>query len=621
MPGRGRFTDIEHHVTGFAAFTTCDDGSVIDPVTAADWDAWVSASRTRNHLQDDPLLDWLNRHGRAKGFESDALDDGFDPRTDFLTFILEQGVRFEERVIALLERSMPVIRIGSGREDAQDLGRARATFEAMVAGAPLIHQAVLRNPQDRTYGTADLLVRSDHLERLAPGTLTAEEAEAGAPALGGRPWHYRVVDIKFTTLRIRGDRHATLAHLKYMAQVWVYNEALGRIQGWTPPASYLLGRSWATNGERGTGCFERMARVDHDQRIGRDGPTLAQRVGEAVGWVRRMRAEGAGWDVLPVPSVPELYPHARSGQDQPWQRVKSTLSASLAELTMLPGVSPERRRQAHAAGLLRWDDPGVSAAVLGLTGELATACDAVIAVNRPGAAHAVLPERITRATADWRTAAPLELYVDFETVSSLADDFTRLPVAGGQSLIFQIGCGWFEGDAWRFWQATADRLDPPSEARMIEAWVSQIQALRAVRGLGPADVRVVHWSPAESSLFDTAYNAARRRHANAMWPDIPWFDALAQVVREEPVTVRGAFGFGLKSIARGMQAAGLIETTWGDGPADGLGAMVGAWWCDAEAARLGRTMAELPLMGEIGRYNEVDCRTMAEVVRWLRSNR
>ncbi|MBI2755371.1 MAG: hypothetical protein HYX52_01550 [Chloroflexi bacterium] len=62
---------------------------------------------------------------------------------------------------------------------------------------------------------------------------------------------------------------------------------------------------------------------------------------------------------------------------------------------------------------------------------------------------------------------------------------------------------------------------------------------------------------------------------------LPWFDLLTQMVRAEPVAVRGAFNFGLKSIVKGMHAAGLIETTWTDGPTDGLGAMIGAWWCDA----------------------------------------
>jgi predicted RecB family nuclease len=32
-------------------------------------------------------------------------------------------------------------------------------------------------------------------------------------------------------------------------------------------------------------------------------------------------------------------------------------------------------------------------------------------------------------------------------------------------------------------------------------------------------------------------------------------------------------------------------------------------------------MRELELMQEIGRYNEVDCRAMAEIVAWLRANR
>ncbi len=49
--------------------------------------------------------------------------------------------------------------------------------------------------------------------------------------------------------------------------------------------------------------------------------------------------------------------------------------------------------------------------------------------------------------------------------------------------------------------------------------------------------------------------------------------------------------------------------------------MIGAWWCDEEAERTGVTLPEIELMAEIGRYNEVDCRSMAEVLAWLRKNR
>ena len=85
--------------------------------------------------------------------------------------------------------------------------------------------------------------------------------------------------------------------------------------------------------------------------------------------------------------------------------------------------------------------------------------------------------------------------------------------------------------------------------------------------------------------------------------------------------VSGALGFGLKAVARAMRRHDLIETDWDDNnPVDGQGAMVGAWRCDAEARRLGIPMGELSLMKDIAAYNEVDCKAIMEIVRYLRVN-
>jgi Predicted nuclease (RecB family) len=132
--------------------------------------------------------------------------------------------------------------------------------------------------------------------------------------------------------------------------------------------------------------------------------------------------------------------------------------------------------------------------------------------------------------------------------------------------------------------------------------------------------RVFHWSPAEESAYATAYNSAKARHPDRAWPDLRLFDFLNLVVRKEPVVVRGALGFGLKAIGKAMHAQGLIGTSWADGPTDGLGAMVGAWSAAAEARRGGVALGQVELMREIERYNEVDCRVMAEVIGYLRDN-
>lgn len=605
-----------------APLVLADDGRRVVPADDAAWDGWVSAGRTRNHLLDDPILDWLGRYGEAAGYERDDELEGFDPRTDFLGFIFERGQLFEEGVIRLIAATHPIVRISHEIGDSRELDAAVRTVEAMRAGAPVITQAVLRNPENRTYGVVDLLVRSDVVNGIVPGTLLREEATAGAPRIGASRHHYLVVDVKFHTFDFyKGGELKVSDALPYMAQVWVYNEALGRIQGYLPPASYLLGRNWKENAERGGGCFDRLARVDHGAIVDKaEGTTLAERTGEALAWVRRLRAEGASWRVLPTPSIPELYPHMRNDRDAPWRRAKRRIGRELGELTLLPAMNPARRREAHAAGIVRWTDVRASAAALGVADKYATRCDGVLAANR-APAPVVLPRRIEGNAEDWRVEAPLELYVDFETVSNLADDFSRLPSPGGQALIFQIGAGHYEAGEWRFAQWTVDRLVEPDEARIIGEFVAHLDALRRARGLGWHDIRLVHWSSAETSTLETGYNSARRRQPREDWPELPWFDFLAIVARAAPVTITGAFDFGLKSIAKAMRELGLIETAWEDGPTDGLGAMVGAWWCDAEAARVGGSIRELEVMQGIERYNEVDCRAMSEVVRWLRENR
>lgn len=243
---------------------------------------------------------------------------------------------------------------------------------------------------------------------------------------------------------------------------------------------------------------------------------------------------------------------------------------------------------------------------------------------QPAARGIVLPDRIATGDDAWRALAPVEFFVDFETVSSINDRFRDVRRQGGRAMIFQVGCAWRDPRSRRvlFRQWTTDRLTEREEARVISEWVAAMAGVARAAGVPLERCRVVHWSAAETAFLDNAYNSARARlGGRAAWPDLPWFDFLARVVRPAPVTVRGAMGFGLKAVAKAMHRAGLIATVWKDGPADGLGAMTGAWWCDEEAARLGCAMGDLALMREIAAYNRVDCEAMLEIVEWLRANR
>lgn len=580
---------------------------------------WIAAARTRNWVKGDPLLDWLRAYGRDKGFVPDDERPDYDPRTDFTRFVMAKGQAFEAGIVRVIAERATVVTVARERGDAYSPDKAAETVEAMRAGAPIIAQGVLRNPQTRTYGVADLLMRSDLIADWFPELLSPEEAHNEAPALGQARFHYRAVDIKFHGFDLTTDGHVGTSadQLAYAVQVWLYNDALGLAQGYTPPSSYLLGRTWKAGDERGEGALERLGRVDQDRWLPHRESTIEDVARAAVAWMRRLRAEGGAWDVLPRPSIPELYPHMRNLMDSPWHAAKREIAAELGELTLLPAMNPDRRAAAHAAGIDQWADEGLTAAGVGVASPAFGArLDGVLAANRSDT-PVVLPERITNADPVWREIPETEFWVDFETVSNLDDDFTALPKVGGYPQIVMIGCGQFDAEGnWAFAQWTVDALTADEERRIIEAWVEHM----AATGLDHA--RICHWSAAEPVNLENAYNSARVRHDDADWPTgLPWFDMLQAVVRAEPVTVTGAFGFGLKAIAKAMNAAGLIGTTWGDGPTDGLGAMVGTWKAAADTRAAGTPLSEHPLMVEIGEYNEVDCRAMAEVVTWLRENR
>ena len=608
---------------GAEALTQTDAGELAIPSSALDWAQWMSATGARNHVLGDPLLDWLNLYGQEQGYQRDNDLPGFDPRTDFTEFIFERGRRFEEAVVQYLRSLTEVLTISRGPRDIRELSVAERTFDAMAEGVPVIYQGVLRDPEHRTYGAPDLLVRSDALRQLFPSVIEESQATVPAPDLEGARWHYRVVDVKFTTLHLTaGGMLANQGSSSaYKVQLYIYNRALGRLQGFEADSSYLLGRGWEQTVKgvalRGSSCVERLAPVPQSGTIA-GGTPIADAATAACEWVRELRRDGAAWEVLPNPTRPELYPNCGNQQDGPWHAAKRRIAEELEDLTLLWQVGAPGRRKGHEAGVYRWRDPRCTPAVVGVTGERAAVLQALLEVNRTTDGEQVRPARIAAAEDEWRPEPALEFYVDFETVSDLADDFSDIPERDGQPLIFMIGCGHLEEDQWRFGSFVADALTEESEAAIIDAWLAHMQAVRLRLASSGEAPRVIHWSPAEISNFETAYNSAKERHPGKDWPSPRWFDFLDRVVKAEPVVVRGAMAFGLKAVAKALHGHGLIETLWGDGPADGLGAMVGAWWCQDESKRTGKTLPEIDLMKEIRQYNEVDCRVMMEVIRYLR---
>lgn len=554
------------------------------------WAGWVAATHTHNWVEQDPVVDWLNLYGRQNGFVPDNEQPGYDPRFDYVHAVLKQAAAFERSVVAWLSTVEALTTIATSPTHARMPAKAEETLSAMREGAPIIAQAVLWDPDERMDGIVDLLIRSDVLARLCTEAFASEPAGAtaiAAPALGSAAWHYRAVDIKFTNINRRHDGEVSDRQLAHKVQVWIYNEALGKAQGYTPPASYLLGRD----------LFQALGRVSHaDRQLGR----LAA---EGANWIRRLQKDGSSWRPTPFPTIDELRPNLKAWGDPEWHAAKLEIGRAQRDLTILPYVTPHRRSRATRVGITRWDDPALSAKMFGLADSAdGRRIDAVLAANRDPVASTVVPTTISTNLGDWQTPAEAECFVVLQQVNDQMDDFSRIPQRGGTEMVYMVCWGWLdERGRWQESQLIARDLSEQAEKDLARAWRAELERMAAVFGVRLGDIRLFHWGSTRLLLHE-----------------LYWQDLLYDVILGEPVAVHGSFGFGLADVTNALQKLGLIESAIPSLPPGPLAAMAAAWWSAAEAARQGTTLDQIEPIGRIAAYSAASCRSMMEVVGVLR---
>ena len=593
---------------------------------------WVSATKTRNYINKDPIVDWLDLYGDKLEYPRDTSGK-YDENLDFVKLLFRKGNDFEEKVIDYLKKEIGekhFVTVAKNHLDSRHSTKQDETLQHMKSGVPFILQGVLRNSDNKTYGMPDIMVRSDWLSELPDNQeKDFQFLDDSAKELGD--YHYRIIDVKFTTLTYNADGQYLLGANAYKSQLAIYNMALGKLQGYKPSEAYLLGRNWkrtkAGTEFSGEGALDKLGIVDFFN-IDRGYEKKAE---EAADWIRKVRREGSAWTESDLRSH-NIWPNCNNTYDYPWHNAKMQIANNLDELTRVWQIGPKERSQAHKKGIFSWKDSELTPEKMGIKGSVkSNIMKKMLEINNQDK-YKVLPSIISNNDRNWQNKSNLEFFVDFETVSNIDDDFSQFPKQGGQELVFMIGCGYEKNGEFEIEVFTAKNLTIEEEARIMTKWFDYMDKVKnEIDPEGPFP-KIFHWSPAELTFMGVAKNnfegdekqaletiyKGKRRKMITNWKDLPWFDFL-KVMKDEPIVVKDAFGFGLKAIAKNLEKHGLTTTTWEDGPTDGLGAMVGAWHCDKTRAD-GSDMIETEIMQGIREYNIIDCKAMWDLINYLRKN-
>jgi hypothetical protein len=600
------------------------------------WREWVSASKLRNYMINDPLLDWLeeynitsiyDRPDRIGGNTSSSNSRSmFKQDNEFIALIKNQGLIFENMVLKYWKNiyGNKVTQIAESYQ-ARDLSKVEKTLQYMKEGRPILYQPVLHNEENKTYGCPDFLIRSDWIKKLfsTSDILTEDEEAIKANNLNG-DYHYVVVDVKCSTLHLNSNG-VTLRNQgsipAYKAQILIYNLALGKLQGYFPTKAFILGKKWTYTCKgstyNGNDCFSKLGVIDY---AGTDA-VYFEKVEEGLNWIRDVRNQGHTWSLLPTPSRTELYPNMCNEMDGNWKRLKNELASKLDEITLVWMCGPKNRLIAFDNDIYKWTEDECSSETLGFKGAvIPMVLDKILEVNRSDSIS-ILPRKIQYNFKDWQTQPQLEFFIDFETMTSI---FSPLKVGGQrdhvghdtENYIFMIGLGHIDPNTkkWVYKDFTVNEVSSAEEEKILdEMWV-YINGLCNLHIPEKPLPNFYHWSHAEP----TCYRKATARY-NYRYPDINFTDLL-HVFKKEPIVVKGALNFGLKSIAKALYGNELIDTIWdNENPcSNGLTAMVLAWKTYQRNAL--PDIHESPVIQDIITYNEMDCRVLWEIIKYLREN-
>ncbi len=96
---------------------------------------------------------------------------------------------------------------------------------------------------------------------------------------------------------------------------------------------------------------------------------------------------------------------------------------------------------------------------------------------------------------------------------------------------------------------------------------------------------------------------------------------MLKVFKEEPIVIKGAMNYSLKTIAKQMHYHKMIKTDWSSvSLTDGAAVILQAINAKKESDEKNISLKDTNNMKEIERYNEIDCKTIFEILTYLRKN-
>ena len=570
---------------------------------------WISASSVHNYMLDDPILDYFN-------LTENIQDHG----NIFFKFILDKGIKFEKAIMSYIKNSLKIDykQISYTREDSYKGDTYAETIKAIKNRVPLIYQGTLHDHKNKIYGTPDIIIRNDYLNKLIPGTIDENSFNSNT---------YSIIDIKFTSLDIAANGINLLNSGRAKAnkgQIILYNRMLHNIlteQNLNTNGCaycYVLGRGYKMTSRsvttKSNNCFEKLGLIEPN---GRD-KEISEKLDGAINWLFHLKENVSEWsrktDLFSnqLDLLNELRPNMCNTYDAPFHSLKTKIAEEQEEITLLANVSYKNRLTALEHDIYRLTDPELTIDILDLKegSNRTNLIEKMLLMNKEDNTDIIRPiphiDKLSKNVKEFfRANAPIEFYIDFETVN-IFDSFDRLPNVGHTSYTVMIGLVVNCNSSVYYYNFTADEISDAAECKIFKQMLELVNSLCLENNVEPGTAKFYHWSPIEQFIYK---NIAKKSD----FISLNFCDAL-EFFRSEPFLIKGMYNFSLKTVSKSFIEHGLITNleTWSGSLLNGLDASIVLEQYYNKESNIN--------IQDIIEYNKIDCMSILKIVEFIRNN-
>ena len=453
-----------------------------------------------------------------------------------------------------------------------------STIRAIKNGIDIIYQAVLWNNENKTFGCADLLIKSNFAKNIFPSyQLEIQDI-------------YEVYDIKWSNISLKADNDELINDhgiKAYKGQIYIYTEALNLIQEKKATKGYIIGKKYSREKTinkykyySSFETFERLGIIDYlkDEEI-------IDKTRKAIEWLNEIKYnKKLKHD---PPNDPRLFPNMCNNQDSEFNSIKKELAEKNKEITLLYSIGKKNRDLAFNNNIYRYDDPRLNVDILGLNkiSKKRKLIENIININNNKIDKDIYYTSLDNY-GNWKDAK-IKCYVDIETINSSIYNLSH----NKSNFIFMIGLGIVRNNVWDFKVYTVGSLIEDEEERILKEFDKDINELIC----DDKDIPVFHWSNYENLNLKPFLNIKS---------NIKFYDMYKWFINNE-ICIKGCLDFKLKNVLNALFKLNLTKIKWNNDVINGSNAMHLSY-----KYYMGGHIDKLK---DIEYYNEIDCKAMWEI--------